>query len=112
MNRLFRFLFASILLLISSTLWARGGYHGGGGHSSFSRSSYRSSYSKSSYKSSYRPSASRSTSSAVYVRGYRKKNGTYVKGHMRSRPDHSKLNNWSTRGNINPYTGKVGTHSP
>ena len=45
----------------------------------------------------------------VSVRGYYKKNGTYVKPHMRSNPDSSFSNNWSTVGNVNPYTGKKGT---
>ena len=45
----------------------------------------------------------------VSVNGYYKKNGTYVKPHMRSNPDSSFRNNWSTIGNINPYTGRKGT---
>ena len=45
----------------------------------------------------------------VKVRGYTKKNGTYVAPHYRSNPNSTKLDNWSTKGNINPYTGKAGT---
>ena len=45
----------------------------------------------------------------VNVRGYTKKNGTYVAPHYRSNPNSTKLDNWSTKGNINPYTGKAGT---
>lgn len=45
----------------------------------------------------------------VAVSGYYRKNGTYVKPHMRSSPDSSFRNNWSTIGNVNPYTGKIGT---
>lgn len=45
----------------------------------------------------------------VAVNGYYKKDGTYVKPHMRSDPDSNFYNNWSTVGNINPYTGKKGT---
>ncbi|WP_249409180.1 hypothetical protein [Acinetobacter sp. NRRL B-65365] len=45
----------------------------------------------------------------VSVRGYYRSNGTYVSPHMRSSPDGHFYNNWSTAGNINPYTGKVGT---
>lgn len=48
-------------------------------------------------------------SAAVHVRGYYKSNGTYVAPHYRSDPDGSAWNNWSTSGNINPYTGKRGT---
>ena len=52
------------------------------------------------------------SSSDVYVRGYTKKDGTYVRPHYRSRPNSSTRDNWSTRGNTNPYTGKRGTKSP
>ncbi len=46
--------------------------------------------------------------SSGHVRGYTKRSGRYVMPHRRSRPDGRKFNNWSTRGNINPYTGKKG----
>ena len=45
----------------------------------------------------------------VRVKGYYKKNGTYVQPHVRSSPDRSVSNNWSTKGNTNPYTGTEGT---
>ena len=45
----------------------------------------------------------------VRVRGYYRNNGTYVQPHYRSNPDGIRSNNWSTRGNVNPYTGKRGT---
>jgi hypothetical protein len=45
----------------------------------------------------------------VHVNGYYKKDGTYVKPHIRSNPDGNFNNNWSTYGNTNPYTGKEGT---
>ncbi len=47
-------------------------------------------------------------SAVQHVHGYTKKSGAYVAPHYRSNRDHSPLNNWSTRGNINPYTGKKG----
>jgi hypothetical protein len=50
--------------------------------------------------------------SSHYVRGYTTKNGTYVAPHYQTNPDSSRLNNWSTKGNINPYTGKPGTIDP
>ncbi len=37
---------------------------------------------------------------------------TYVSPHFRSRPDGNPFNNWSTKGNINPYTGQMGTKDP
>jgi hypothetical protein len=46
------------------------------------------------------------------VKGYTKKDGTYVAPYKRSTPDKSKDNNWSSKGNTNPYTGKKGTVDP
>ena len=46
------------------------------------------------------------------VRGYYRDNGTYVAPHHRSSPDSSTLNNWSSKGNYNPYTGEKGTVDP
>ena len=48
----------------------------------------------------------------TYVKGYTRKDGTYVQSHHRSAPDGNPNNNWSTKGNENPYTGKPGTQSP
>jgi hypothetical protein len=53
--------------------------------------------------------AQRKSSSDVYVRPYVKSNGTVVQGHMRSAPDKTAGNNFSTKGNVNPYTGAAGT---
>lgn len=84
----------ALLLLASLALepvcLARGGGHGGsrsyGGHSS----------------------STRSYGGSVNVRGYTTKSGRYVAPHKRSAPDRTKQNNWSTKGNVNPYTGKEG----
>jgi outer membrane biogenesis lipoprotein LolB len=46
------------------------------------------------------------------VKGYTKKDGTYVAPHSRTTPDKSKQNNYSTKGNTNPHTGKKGTVAP
>lgn len=51
----------------------------------------------------------RGSGAPVAVRGYVKKDGTYVQPHMRSAPDGNFSNNWSTVGNVNPYTGAAGT---
>jgi len=45
----------------------------------------------------------------TYVRPHVRSDGTYVEGHYRSSPDSSRLNNYSTEGNYNPYTGKAGS---
>ncbi|XWW46641.1 peptidoglycan-binding protein [Fibrella sp. USSR17] len=48
----------------------------------------------------------------VQVRGYYRKDGTYVQPHMRSSPDGNPYNNWSYPGNTNPYTGKTASGDP
>lgn len=47
-------------------------------------------------------------SAAQCVKSYTKKNGTIVQNYMRSNPNKTKIDNYSTKGNINPYTGKRG----
>lgn len=47
-----------------------------------------------------------------WVNGYYRSNGTYVQGHMQTNPDGNPYNNWSTRGNVNPYTGQPGYQNP
>ena len=47
-----------------------------------------------------------------WVHAYTRKDGTYVQGHMQSDPNGTKLDNYSTRGNVNPYTGRPGTVDP
>lgn len=53
--------------------------------------------------------SSLATAKDIYVNGYDRKDGTYVEPHYRSAPDSTRNNNFSTRGNTNPYTGEVGT---
>ncbi len=45
----------------------------------------------------------------VRVRAHTTKSGSYVPAHVRTSPDSRKSNNFSTKGNTNPYTGKAGT---
>lgn len=47
----------------------------------------------------------------VYVEGYYRKNGTYVRPHWRTAPDRTCQNNYSSKGNVNPYTGQAGTQN-
>ena len=47
-----------------------------------------------------------------YVSGYYRSDGTYVSGHYRSCANSTTLDNWTTRGNYNPYTGQPGYRSP
>ena len=48
----------------------------------------------------------------TYVKGYYRSNGTYVQPHYRTSPDNSLFNNYSTKGNVNPYTGSKGYVNP
>lgn len=45
----------------------------------------------------------------VRVKGGVTKSGTYRRPHYRTAPNKSKSDNWSTKGNSNPYTGKKGS---
>ena len=50
---------------------------------------------------------------SIRVRGYvRRSSGTYVQSYRRTSPNKSKWDNYSTKGNINPYTGRKGTVNP
>ncbi len=52
---------------------------------------------------------STATFAATRVKGHFTKKGTYVKSHYRSSKNSTKHDNYSTKGNSNPYTGKKGT---
>lgn len=43
-----------------------------------------------------------------YTSGYYRSNGTYVKPYYSSTPNSYKYDNWSSKGNYNPYTGARG----
>jgi hypothetical protein len=45
------------------------------------------------------------------VNGYTRQDGTTVQPYERTAPDNTQTNNYSSRGNVNPYTGQVGTHN-
>ena len=55
------------------------------------------SYSHSSYHSEH------------HVSGYVTRRGTYVAPHYATNPNHTRNDNYSTRGNTNPHTGQAGT---
>lgn len=50
--------------------------------------------------------------SQVRVRGYYRKDGTYVRPHVRTRPDGNPYNNYSFPGNYNPNTGEITRGNP
>lgn len=51
-------------------------------------------------------------SASQHVRGHMKQNGTYVAPHNRTSANHTQRDNWSSKGNANPYTGKSGRKNP
>ena len=54
-------------------------------------------------------SSARSSGGSHSVLAHVTRSGKYVSPHRATNRDSSKRNNWSTRGNVNPYTGKPGT---
>ena len=45
------------------------------------------------------------------VDGHFRRDGTYVAPHYRTSPNETKLDNYSTQGNYNPYTGQTGSRN-
>ena len=50
-----------------------------------------------------------SNPSSHYVSPYTTSSGTTVGGHYQTNPNSTQLDNYGTRGNLNPYTGTIGT---
>ncbi len=66
-----------------------------------------------SYSGSYHSRSYSSPSSGITrVKSYYRKNGTFVQSHRRTKANDTKYDNWSTKGNINPDTGKEGYIDP
>ena len=57
-------------------------------------------------------SISISEARSVRVKSSITKTGKYRPSHMRTSPNRTKMDNWSTKGNVNPYTGKKGNKNP
>lgn len=93
-------LVAILAICLAAPAFARGGHGGGhgGGHAS-----------SGSHHSSKPATGTGAKSAREHVSGYTKKDGTHVAAHNRSTKDSTKTNNWSTKGNTNPETGKAGT---
>lgn len=56
--------------------------------------------------------AKKSSNQSTTVHGYTKKDGTYVAPHKRTNPNGTQRDNWSSKPNYNPYTGKEGKKEP
>ena len=67
------------------------------------------SYSSRSYSAKSGSACCSKSASDVHVHGYTKKNGTVVEPYHRSHENTTQRDNFSTKGNVNPYTGKIGT---
>jgi hypothetical protein len=88
----------SIVLVTSAdAALARGGrgFGGFGGHSSHSSHSTQ--------------SAGQDSPTGNYTPGYTRKNGTQVSGYRASNPNDTVRDNHSYKGNVSPYTGRIGT---
>ena len=68
-----------------------------------------SSYTGKSKSSSYYSGAT--STSVRYQSGYTRSNGTYVQGHYKTNSNNTNHDNFSTSGNVNTYTGSVGTRA-
>lgn len=48
----------------------------------------------------------------VRVQGHTTREGVYVPPHVRTAPNETRTDNWSSKPNTNPYNGKAGTVDP
>lgn len=87
----------ALVSIISANAQIYSGYSGNSIYSGYSRSS-----------SSY---STGTNSSVRYQSGYTRSDGTYVQGHYKTNSNSSNHDNFSTRGNSNPYTGSTGTRA-
>jgi len=55
---------------------------------------------------------SKKSTTDVHVSAHTTKKGKLVKAHERTAPNSTQTDNYSTKGNVNPYTGKKGTKKP
>jgi hypothetical protein len=62
--------------------------------------------------SSYRAPSYPSYSAPSLHSGYTTRRGTYVAPHYQTAPNQTKVDNWSSKPNVNPTTGKEGTKDP
>lgn len=82
MKKIFLLFVLGATIFSSEIAFARGG--SSGSHSSYSSGSHS-------------------------ISGYTRSNGTHVAPSHATNPNATRNNNYSTKGNVNPYTGKAGT---
>jgi len=90
----------ALITLISSNVLAKSKDYEYGG------TSRSSSKSGNDYGSGYGTGAN---SSNERVNGYTKQDGTYVDSYQRTKANNTDSDNYSTKGNYNPYSGKTGS---
>jgi hypothetical protein len=56
--------------------------------------------------------ATKASGGSHSVKGHVKKDGTYVAPHQQTNPNSTQRDNWTSKPNSNPYTGKAGTKEP
>ena len=93
------------LSLLNTAVLAKGGSGHSGSHSTAATHHSGSSHGTHSTGSS----SSTSSGSDHEIKGYVKKDGTYVAPAHATNPDNKTTNNYTHDGNVNPHTGKVGT---
>jgi hypothetical protein len=52
-----------------------------------------------------------SNSQSHYTQGHSNSNGSYTQPHYQTNPNSTTSDNYGTRGNVNPYTGRSGTRN-
>jgi len=113
-----KFIFILFSIIVGSlqiqSSFARGGYtsrsYAPKSYSSPRNYTPRKSYSSSRVGSNY--NRSYNSPGEHYTRGYQRQDGTYVRGYHATNPNNTRQDNWSSRGNINPYTGQPGAKNP
>lgn len=95
MKRIILTLALALMSVIAANAQVYSGYYGNTGRSRSTSSYY-----------------SGSTSTSVrYQSGYTRSNGTYVQGYYKTNSNSTNHDNFSTRGNVNSFTGSEGTRA-
>ena len=101
----FTLILATALALTCSAAMAKGGSGHSGSHSTSAMHHSGGTHGTHSIGSS----TSSSSGADHDIKGYVKKDGTYVAPAHATNPDSKTTNNYTHDGNVNPYSGKVGT---
>jgi hypothetical protein len=110
------YIFAIIILVLMCpfTAEAKGGRGGGKSHGSKATprshvTTPKATTPKATPKAAPKVTPAKPANKPTHVKQYVTKKGTVVAPHIRSAEDKTRANNFSTKGNTNPVTGKPGT---